>query len=199
MKNWTVTFYVPERIIKRDNGAAVVGSFKINEYVTAETGIEAVKIAEASVRERYERATFWELDECTTDPETAKAYDELCSEEYDHSADDIRESLTHERLGLMYTTCEIYDERLDNGAPPHGIVVEDLDIQVYLNTSTDKWEVWTAGESELVETIDRKDAPAMWFDDMYYEFAGDVRRWWVEHPEELKDWYDVTLPEGFEL
>ena len=186
MKNWTVTFYVPYRL-----GSEKLYT-KINEYVSAETGAEAARIAEDKACEEYEHATFWALDECTTDPETAKEYDELCSEEYDSSADDIRESLTHERIGLMYCTYDLYDND-DN------MIACDLEIQIYLNTRTNQWEILTAGESALVLTIDADKAPAMGFDEMYYTFGNDIRRWWIEHPEELKDWYGATLPEGFEL
>ena len=189
MKNWTVTF--------RSWVTTMNNRFEIwfNEYVTADCEADAVTKATERALTRKVQPIFKKIEECSVDPDTARDIDELLSDEYGYDLYAIGETLSKHnpcKIGLLHSTYDLYDSD-DN------TIACDLDIQIYLDPSTDEWEIWTAGETALVKTISAKDAPAIGFDEMYMEFGDDIRRWWVEHPEELKDWYDVTLPEGFEL
>ena len=197
MKNWTVTFYVPYRLGREKLYT------KINEYVSAETGAEAAKIAEDKACEKYEHPIFWRLDECVVSPTLANALDRFMSEEHENSADDIRDSLKpneEHRIPILYSTVDLTDWSTNE------TLADGIDIQVYLNYVTGAYEIFTAGEWELAyvdgyynddELAD--DLRYSSFDSVYSEYADRVREWWMNHPKELYDWYDVTLPDGFEL
>ena len=195
MTNWTVLF--------KTGNADSFGAVDALEYVSADYPQAAIEIATRQVESKdYRWTEFWEIAECAVSPVLAEALGDYWSREYDYKPENIMESLKPNRnlrLGIMYTTLDISD---DDG----NVLVDDLEIQVYLNYVTGAYEVFTYGDTEKVYTEGyynddelAEEIENVSLDEYLYAYGWRVREWWMNHPKELKEAYGATLPEGFEL